>query len=190
MQVDLSLLVSAVAVFFALLSWLEARRMSRMTKIALRSQLYEKTETLPSIEPLSVVEVNGKARARLIIFNQRETPFRVHCVKCFRYEPKGIAWISKVFGPFSWDYIEERAMWNPKGNLDDDEHYSDESLKFTLVKDVEILMVTLPGYKKYSWEIYRIEVFTSHGSTSWRGVMPGDKCSLPIEHMRRIRTEI
>ena len=189
MTIDISIAVSIAAALFALLSWLEARRMSNLTALALKQQSYEKAETLPSVEALSVTEVNGKHRAKLIIFNQRETPFRVNCVQCFRYAPKSrnpINWLRSKFGPFDWDYTYEKAYWNPKGSLDDDEHYAEESLQFTLVKESEILLVTLTDYHHFPYQQYKFLVMTSQGDASWAGVLPNGMTSLPYEHRRTI----
>lgn len=189
MTIDTSLAISIAAVLFALLSWLEARRMGNLTAIALKRQSYEKVETLPSVEALSVVEVGGKHRAKLIVFNQRETPFRVNCVKCFRHDPKkrNLAnWVRSKLGPFDWDYQYEKAYWNPKGTLDDDEHYAEVALPFTFVKETEVLLVTLTGYDKSPYQQYKFEVITTQGTTSWEGSLPNGRSSLPYEHRRNI----
>jgi hypothetical protein len=189
MTIDVSLAVSIAAALFALLSWLEARRMSNLTAIAFKRQSYEKAETLPSVEALNVVEVGGKHRAKLIVFNQRETPFRVNCVKCFRYDPKRRNLLNLVrskFGPFDWDYKYEKAYWNPKGNLDDDEHFAETALPFTFVKETEVLLVTLRDHDTLPYQQYKFEVITTQGTTSWEGVLPNGKTSLPYDHHRTI----
>lgn len=189
MTIDLSLAVSIVAVLFALLSWLEARKMGNLTAMAIRRQSYEKTETLPSIEALSVVAVNGKHRAKLIVFNQRDTPFRVNCVKCFRYAPKerNLAnWLRSKIGPFDWDYQYEKSHWNPKGTLDDDEHYAEVALPFTFVKETEVLLVTLTDYESSPYQKYKFEVITTQGTASWEGSLPNGRTSLPNEYSRDI----
>ena len=187
MSIDASTAVSILSAVIALFSWLEARRMSQLTKLALKRQSYEKVETLPSVEALGVVTVGTKKRAKLMVFNQRDTPYRVNCVKCYRYNPKprNLAnWVRSKLGPFDWDYSSERAFWNPKGTLDDEEHYAEETLPFTLVKEKEVLLVTLDDFSPYKQ--YRFEVITSQGSTSWEGTLPNGKTSLPYEHSRTI----
>lgn len=189
MTIDTSFAVSIAAALFALLSWLEARRMGNLTMIALKRQSYEKAATLPSVEALCVVEVNGKHRVKLIIFNQRETPLRINCVKCFRYSPKGrnpANWLRSMFRPFDWDYEYEKAHWNPKGTLDDDEHYAEVSLPFTFVKEAEIVLVTLADYNKSPYQQYKFEVITTQGTTSWEGLLPNGMSSLPYEYRRNI----
>jgi hypothetical protein len=189
MTIDISLAVSIAAAIVALLSWIEARRMSKLTAIALRRQSYEKMETMPSVEALNVVEVGDRYRAKLIVFNQRETPFRVNCVKCFRYEPKSrnpLNWFRSKIGPFDWDYSCEKAFWNPKGSLDDGEHYAEVALPFTLVKEMEILLVTLAAYRAFPYQQYKFEIITSQGTTMWEGVLPNGATSLPYEHRRTI----
>lgn len=187
MSIDLSVAISIVSAVIALLSWLEARRMSQLTKFAFQRQSYEKAETLPSVEPLGVIEIGTKRRAKLMVFNQRETPYRVNCVKCYRYDPKprNLAnWLRSKLGPFDWDYSYEMAFWNPKGTLDDEEHYTEETLPFTLVKEKEVLLVTLSDFSPHKQ--YRFEVITSQGTTSWEGTLPNGKTSLPYEHSRTI----
>jgi hypothetical protein len=187
MSIDTSVAVSILSAVIALLSWLEARRMSQLTKFAFQRQSYEKAETLPSVEALGIVEVGTKKRAKLMVFNQRETPYRVNCVKCYSYDPKPrnlTNWIRSKLGPFDWDYSYEQAFWNPKGTLDDEEHYAEETLPFTLVKEKEVLLVTLSDSSPY--KKYRFEVITSQGTTSWEGSLPNGKTSLPYEHSRTI----
>ncbi|WP_152547317.1 hypothetical protein [Delftia sp. RIT313] len=188
MSIDASFAVSIASAIIALLSLLEARRLGQITRLSLRQQSYEKIVTLPSVETLGVVEIAGKTRAKLIVFNERDTPYRVNCVKCYRYDPKPrnlSNWINSFLGPFDWDYSrEEGAFWNPKGTLDDDEHYSDKTLPFTLVKEKEILLVTLEDFRSY--RIYRFEVITSQGTARCEGVLPTGRTSLPHEHSRRI----
>jgi hypothetical protein len=189
MTINTSLAVSIAAALFALLSWIETRRMGNLTEIALMRQSYEKVERLPSVEALSVIEVGGKHRAKLIVFNQLETPFRVNCVKCFRYDPKRrnlINWVRSKLGSFDWDYTYEKAYWNPKGTLDDDEHYAEVALPFTFVKETEVLLVTLSDYDKTPYQQYKFEVITTQGTTSWEGVLPNGMTSLPFEHRRHI----
>lgn len=189
MTIDASLVVSILAAIVAVLSWLESRRMTKLTSLALRQQSYERIKTLPSVEALSVVEIGDKHRAKLIIFNERETPFRVNCVKCYRYAPKSrnlMNWLRSKIEPFDWDYSYEKAFWNPKGTLDDDEHYAEETLPFTLVKEREILLVTLPEYREFPWQQYKFEVSTSQGSALWEGTLPNGRNSLPYEHYRTI----
>lgn len=191
MKIDASVVVSLIAVIVAALSWLESRRMSKLTTIALERQSYEKAETLPSVEALKVVEVGGKNRAQLIVFNQRDVPFRVNCVKCYRYDPKSRNlknWMLSigVAELFDWNYSREKAFWNPKGSFDDSERYAEETLPFTLVKDKEILLVTLTDYQMFSWQQYKFEVITTQGTAIWEGVLPNGKSSLPHEHHRTI----
>lgn len=185
MNVDLNLGVSVVASLAALLSWHQTRRMSNLTEIALKSQSYERVLTLPSVEALNVIEVDGKHRVKLIVFNQREAPIRIYAVRCFRYEPKerNIAnWIRSKQGPFDWDYSQEHIFWNPKGTLDDAEHFSDVTLPFTLVRETEILLVTLEKYRQFPYQIYRFEVVTSQGTASCNGPLPKGSTSLPQEY--------
>lgn len=187
MRIDASVVVSIVSAVIALFSWFEARRMGQLTKLALQRQSYEKVETLPSVEALGVVDVAGKTRARLIVFNERETPYRVNCVKCYRYDPKPrnlSNLVSSLLGPFEWDYSREEVFWNPKGKLDDDEHYLEETLPFALVKDKEVLLVTLKDFSPY--RKYRFEVITSRGTTTCEGALPNGKTSLPHEYSRTI----
>jgi len=134
---------------------------------------------------MCVVAVNGKHRAKLIVFNQRDTPLRVNCVKCFRYSPKRrnlINWVRSGFGSFDLDYEYEKAYWNPKGTLDDDEHYSEVALPFTFVKETEIVLITLADYDKLPYQQYKFEVTTTQGTTSWEGSLPNGMTSLPYEH--------
>ncbi len=189
MTVDASFAISIIATIVAFLSWLEARRMGKLTEIALRRQSYERTETLPSVEALGVIEANGKHRAKLLVFNQRETPFRINCVKCYRFAPKSrnlINWVRSKLGEFDWDYIYEKAYWNPKGTLDDTEHYAEDALQFTYVKETEIILVSLSDHKTNPYQQYKFEVITSQGTTSWEGSLPNGKTSFPYEHRRTI----
>lgn len=161
--------------------------MSKLTKLALQRQSYEWAQTLPSVEALGVVEAGGQTRARLIVFNQRETPYRVNCVKCYRFNPKSRSlsnWFRSKLGPFDWDYSRENTFWNPKGPLDDEERYSQETLPFTLVNDKEILLVTLSNFSTSNQ--YRFEVLTSQGTAIWEGILPNEKTALPHEHSRTI----
>lgn len=187
MVIDASVVVSILSAVIALLSWLEARRMSQLTKLAFRHQSYEMVTTLPSVEVLGIIEVGTKKRAKLVVFNQRETPYRINCVKCYSYAPKPrnlTNWFRSKLEPFDWDYSHERAFWNPKGTLDDEEHYAEETLPFTLVKDREILLVTLNDFRPF--KKYRFDVVTSQGTTSWEGELSNEKTSLPYEHVRTI----
>lgn len=189
MKIDASVVVSLVAVIVATLSWLESRRMSRLTAIALERQSYAMAETLPSVDVLKVVEVGGKIRAQLIVFNQRDVPFRVNCVKCYRYKPKRWNlknWVLSPTESFDWNYSRDDAFWNPKGDFDDSERYAEETLPFTLVKDKEILLVTLANHQMFSWQQYKFEVITTQGTAIWEGVLPNGRSSLPHEHHRVI----
>lgn len=187
MSIDTSVAISIVSAVIALLSLLEARRMSQLTKFAFQRQSYEKIETLPSVEVLGVVKVGEISRAKLIVFNQRETPYRVNCVKCYGYAPKPRNlgnWFRSKLGPFDWDYSYQEAFWNPKGTLDDEEHYTEETLPFTLVKEKEILLITLSDASPH--KKYRFEVITSQGTTCWEGSLPNGRTSLPYDHSRTI----
>jgi hypothetical protein len=189
LTIDTSLAISLIATVVALLSWLEARRMSKLTAFAIKRQSYERTETLPSVEALSVVAIDGKHRAKLIVFNQRENPFRINCVKCYVSDPKSrtpINWIRSKFDDFDWDYTYIKAYWNPKGTLDDKEYYAEEALQFTYVKDTAIILVTLSNYESNPYQDYKFEVMTSQGITSWSGSLPNGKTSFPYEHSRTI----
>lgn len=187
MNIDTGLAISVVSAVAALLSWGEARRMYRITKIVSLRQSFEKVETLPSVEALGTVKVGGKTRAKLMVFNYRDTPYRVNCVKCYAYDPKPRSlanWLRSQFGPFDWDYSYQAAFWNPKGSLDDDEHYIEDTLRFTLVKETELLLVTLKDTNPD--KRYRFEVITSQGTTYWEGILPNHRTLLPHDHIRSI----
>lgn len=179
MSIDTSVVVSVVSAVVALLSWLEAGRMRQQLSRA-------RAETLPSVEKLGVVEVGGKTRAKLIVFNQRETPFIVYCVKCYQYDPKPhklLNLVRRILGPLNGDYSRVDTFWNPKGTLGDEEHFAEESLPFTLVKDKEILLVTLSNFSPY--KRYQFEVITSQGTTTIEGALSTNgKTGLPHEHSR------
>lgn len=178
MDVDPSVVVSVVSAVVALFSWLEAVRMRRLTK-------YDRAETLLSAEKLGVVEVGGKMRAKLIVFNQREVPYRVNCVKCYQYDPKPHQLLNlarSILGPLIGDYSRVDTFWNPKGALDDEEHYAEETLPFTLVKDKEVILVTLSDFSPY--KRYRFEVITSQGTTTCEGTLSNGKTGLPHEYSR------
>jgi hypothetical protein len=187
MNINISLVVSIVSVVIALFSLREARRISRFTKISLQQQSYEAAKTLPALNALGIVKIGGKTRAKLIIFNQRNVPCKVECVKCYSYDPKPRSlsnWIRSQFEPFDWDYSREEGFWNPKGILDDDEYYAGEALPFTLVKDKEILLVTLSDFTPR--KKYKFEVITSQGIATYIGILPSATTSLPHEHFRTL----
>ncbi len=161
--------------------------MYQITKAAFLRQSFEKAETLPSVEALGIVNVSGKTRAKLMVFNQRDTPYRVNCVKCYAYDPKprNLAnWFRSKLGPFDWDYSPQAAVWNPKGTLDDNEHFIEDTLQFTLVKETELLLVTLNDVNQN--RRYRFEVITSQGTTCWEGILPSGRTRLPHDHVRSI----
>lgn len=187
MNIDAGIAISVIAAVAALLSWFEARRMYQITKSAFLRQSFEKVETLPSVEALGIVKVGGKTRAKLMVFNQRDMPYRVNCVKCYAYDPKprNLAnFFRSHLGPFDWDYSYQAAFWNPKGTLDDDEHYIEDTLRFTLVKETELLLVTLTDTDPD--RRYRFEVITSQGTTCWEGVLPNCRTLLPHDHVRSV----
>jgi hypothetical protein len=190
MTIDLNFAASAVAAFAAVQSAFHARRSTKLTELALRNSSYAQIETLPSAEILGVVDVNGKHRAKLIIFNQRSRSFRIHCVKCFRYDPKKRNlknWMRRKDESFDWNFTEENAFWNPKGTLDDDEHYAETTLPFTLVRDTEIVLVTVNGYATNRHQLYKFKIITSQGITVLTGTLPNSTTTLPTSHTREIR---
>jgi hypothetical protein len=189
MTIEASLAISFAAALFALLSWYESRRMVKLTALALKMQSYDAAITLPSVEAFGVVEVNGKYRAKLIVFNQRSTPLLVNCVQCYRYTPKKwspLDWLRADPHAVDRHYTREKGYWNPKGCLDDDEHYAEESLPFILVAQKETLLVTLDDFRDSPRRQYRFLVMTSQGQASWEGVLPNGMTSLPLEHRRFI----
>ena len=139
---------------------------------------------------MGVVDVNGKQRAKLIVFNQRSSPFRIHCVKCFRYDPKERNpknWMHCKDKNFDWDFTDENAFWNPKGTLDDDEHYAETTPPFTLVRETEIVLVTVNGYATNRHQLYKFEIVTSQGTTVLTGTLPNSSTTLPFAHTREVR---
>jgi hypothetical protein len=189
MTLDASLVVSVAAALFALLSWLESRRMVKLTVLALERQSHDAATTLPCVEALGVVDVNGKHRAKLIVFNQRSTTLLVNCVQCFRYTPKRwtpLDWLRDERRALDRHYTQENGYWNPKGSLDDDEHYAGEALPFTSVADKEILLITLNCFQGSAYQRYRFLVMTSQGDAWWEGVLPNGMTSLPLDHRRVI----
>ena len=188
MKIDVGIAISIVSALAALLSLFVSHRMYQITRHALVRQKYEKVETLPSVEGLGIVKVDGKTRAKLLVFNQRDTPYRINCVKCYAYDPKPRNFANLVrswIRPFDWDYLPLDAFWNPKGNLSDSECHIDEALPFTLVKDTEVLLVTLVDQNPN--QRYRFEVITSQGTTSWEGILPNSRTRLPHNHVRSIK---
>lgn len=187
MNIDAGVAISFVSAVAALLSWHHTRRTYQITKSGFLRNSFEKVETLPSVEALGIVKVGEKTRAKLMAFNQRDTPYRINCVKCYIYDPKPrnlTNWFHSKLGAFDWNYSYQSSFWNPKGTLDDDEHYVEDTLRFTLVKETEILLVTLcddnPNQR------YRFEVITSQGIACWEGILPSDRTLLPHDHARTI----
>lgn len=187
MELDLSIFISIASAVVALFSLFQSRRMTKLTELALRRQSYETIRSLPSVEEMGFVQVGEKIRAKLIVFNEREAPFRVNCVRCYVYAPKARSlrnWFRSICGPFDWDYTNFDSNWNPKGTLDDQEHYSDVTMPFTLVQKSEILLVTINEFKANVR--YKFEVTTSIGTAIYEGTLSQGKRYLPIRHERTI----
>lgn len=186
MKIDLSIAISLASVVVALLLWQETRRMRLLTRKAFRLQSYEDVTRLPGVGVLGVVETEAGTRVRLIIFNMREMPLRVHCVKCYGQDIKRsglLHWLLIGTG-LRREFVQEPIFWNPKGDLDDEEHYADQTLPFTRVCEQEVLLVTVKDFHPYKH--YRFEVITSQGTVTWEGQVPESHASLSIDYHNKI----
>ena len=188
MTINLNVLISIIAALIAVFSLIEAKRANRFTRHIIRMQSYEKTRTLPDAEIIKAISVDGITRAQLVIFNNRTEPLRVHCVKTYIYEPKPrtiINWVRSHMYPFDWDYsLIELARWNPKGNLDDKEHFLEDTIQFTMVKEKEFLLVTIPEISDNSK--FKFEVITSQGISTTTGHISYDKRHLSSDFTKTI----
>lgn len=188
MTINLSVVISIIAALISVFSLIEVKRANRFTRHIIRMQSYEKARTLPDAEIIKAINIDGITRAQLVIFNNRPEPLRVHCVKTYIYEPKPrtIAnWLKSHMYPFDWDYSPiELARWNPQGNLDDREHFVEETIQFTLVKEQEFLLVTIPGFSENAQ--YKFEVITSQGTSIPTGRVSSGKRHLPSDFTKTI----
>ncbi|MGY6126064.1 hypothetical protein ACW9YV_11355 [Paraburkholderia strydomiana] len=188
MNIDLNLAAGAISALGALQSAIHARRSTKLAEAALKATSYKNVETLPSAESMGVTEVNGKFRAKIIVFNQSETPFRIHCVKSYVYSPKKrnlSNWLHRNDEDFDWDFAREHTNWNPKGTLDDDEQFAEAALPFTLVRDTETLLVTIQAYATNRHQLYKFVIVTSQGVTSLTTTLNNGN-RLPFDHQREI----
>lgn len=167
-------IVSVVSLIVAYLSYRaaaksskEARRSTQLAEIALRRASYEKMQSFQAVEIVGIVIVDSKTRVKLMVFNLRPEPLKIQCVKVYVFDPKARNiknYILSKLGPFDWDYRNlEDAVWNPKGSLDDAEHYVHEAVEYTYVKEREVVLVTIPEYNQY--DKYKFEVIASIGTT-------------------------
>ncbi len=160
---------SIIVAFFSYLaaakSAKQAAKSTAISEVALKRASYEKVQSLPSIEVIGALKVDNQIRVKLLVFNLRQNPLRVHCVKVLLYQPKPINitnYIKSKMGPFDWDYSKiEDVVWNPKGTLDDREHYLEDAIEFSYVKEKEYLLVTMPSYSEGA--TYKFVVITSIG---------------------------
>jgi len=175
------------AVFISALTWLENRRTNQSAKYSRMIQSYDEVATRPILNAVGTVVVNGKTRMKLIIFNQRETKLKIHSARCYVYAPKPRTidnWLRSRIKPFDWDFSPEASVWNPKGILDDKEHYADETLPFTLVKEHEFILISMDNFREGGR--YKFEVITSQGIVDWDGRPPSECSTLPYNYSQRI----
>ncbi|WP_044412562.1 hypothetical protein [Thiomicrospira microaerophila] len=163
-----SLIVAYMSYRVAAKSSKQAERSTQLADLALRRASYEKVQSLPAVEVIGVVTVDSKTRVKLMVFNLRPEPLKIQCVKVYIFDPKARNiknYILSKLEPFEWDYRNiEDIVWNPKGSLDDAEHYVHEAMEYTYVKEREVVLVTIPEYSQYAK--YKFEVITSVGATT------------------------
>jgi hypothetical protein len=191
MAIDINTAVASLAALATAHAAYSARRSAKFSEIALRNISYAEVQTRPSVEVQGIVEVNGVYRAKLIVFNQRETALRIHTVRLFRLNPKSWSlanWLrSKRDVDFDWNYEYEGTIWNPKGTLDDVEYSADDrTWPLTLVSKTEIVLVTLRRYTENPYQKYRFEVVTSQGTTSQECVPSSGRQTLPTDFQMEI----
>lgn len=144
----------------------ESLKIARSTKHQLE---IEYLKTIPSIDILEVIEVDGKERVVLLISNMRSVPFRINSLTIHKrnYKKRSIKnYIHSKFDlSFEWDYEPVVGYrWNPKGTLDDSEKYVKEAAEFLVVHDKEKILVTMPEFSQYI--TYRFTINTNHGTVT------------------------
>jgi len=165
--------LSAIAVIISVLVFINHLKTRRLVaeslKIA-RSTKYqleiEYLKTIPSIDILEVIKVDGSDRVVLLISNMRSVPFRINSLTIHKknYKKRNIGnYLHSKFDPnFEWDYeLVDGYRWNPKGTLDDSEKYVKEAAEFLVVHDKEKILVTIPEFNQYM--TYRFTINTNHG---------------------------
>ncbi|GAD31908.1 hypothetical protein PLEI_3573 [Photobacterium leiognathi lrivu.4.1] len=175
----------AIAAFiisvFALLNGRKSRKIAEeslaVSKQIKREAEIEYLQTIPAIDVLEVIKVNDAYRAVLLLSNMRSTPFRINCVGLNKkvYKKRNIKnYIrSKTDSDFNWDYEKiDDFDWNPQGDLDTLEKYTNEAAKFLVVKDQEKVLITIPDFNQYA--TYQIKVNTTHGVVTLAGRISPD----------------
>ncbi|MEI6894355.1 MAG: hypothetical protein V5789_06920 [Colwellia sp.] len=145
----------------------ESKRSSDLAEATYKSISYEKVRSLPALEVLETVEVDGKSRVKLKIYNLRDLAFKIDSVNASIYKPKRKSLVNRVkhwFNEFDWDYEEiDNIVWNPKGNLDNKEYFVKDAAEFSLVKEQEIILITIPDLVLPCYSAYRFQVKTTFG---------------------------
>ena len=148
----------------------ESKRSSDLAEASYRDISYEKVRGLPPLEVLEIVEVEGKKRVKLKIYNLRDLPFKIDSVRVLIYKPKKRSLVNIIkhwINPFDWDFDEVmNIIWNPKGNLDDKEYYVKDAAEFSLVKEQEMILVTIPDLKQPCYSTYKFEIKTTFGTST------------------------
>jgi len=151
---SLSLIISAFTLF----------QLKQNSRLSFYSEQFKHTTTLPVLDFISLVNTNDKTRARLILFNNHPHNITILGVKTYFYKPTRLAFLkSLILGARCyWQYVDD-ARWNPRGNLDYNEHFLEEAFQFACVKDMQEILVTLPEFQTH--RRYKFEVQTTVGTT-------------------------
>lgn len=172
-------LVSLVPIVISILAYLNSRKSRiaaeeslKLSKSAKRIAEIEYLKTTPSLDVVGVVKASEKYRVKLLISNMRSSPFRINSLMVLKRKLKKRNLknylYSKYDPDFNWDYEKiEGVFWNPKGNLDNEEYYVSEAGEFSVVKDKEFILVTVPDFNEH--EIYSFQFHTTHGNTDITG---------------------
>ena len=184
----ISLAVSYMAYTAAEKSAGHAKRAAQIADIALRRSSYEKVQSLPVVEVVGTVKINNKTRVKLMLFNLRPEPLKIQCVKAYIFEPRARNiknYILSKLEPFDWDYRKiDNIFWNPQGPLDEEEHYVQEAMEYSYIKERGIVLVTIPEYDKYAE--YKFEVITSVGTASITSRWADGKTLFAIDYRQTI----
>lgn len=172
-------LLSIAPIIISILAYLNSRKSRivaekslELSKSAKSIAEIEYLQTIPAIEVIGIVKISGTYRVKLLVSNMRATPFRINSLTVLKRRPKRRNiknyFYSKIDPKFNWDYEKvEGIFWNPKGDLDDEEHYVQEAGEYVVVKDKEFVLVSIPGFSEH--ETYSFQFHTTHGNTSITG---------------------
>lgn len=162
MKVGLGILTLGVGY----LSYKLAKLNSRIGTYNIKQSSLKELRSIPIIDPIDVVDTQSGPRVKLLVHNLRSDPFYIYSLTVYKPGKRSLT-IRNIFkygrDSFKWNHVVvDHVFWNPKGDLDDEEHYFREAAQFLRVKDSEYLLVSIPEFKEHLE--YHFEIKTNIGN--------------------------